>query len=788
MAQRRKRVVEVDQEGAVTPQQRLDAPGVHEHELETKVHVFRSGKHPTLLDDLLRESPDPFEDLYEGAILDPETGKPDPEKLGPFEKAHQIDEWIKSRENQRGLILAKQEEDEGGPVSVEKQEELLISHALEVEDDRAGVVETVSRNLIIEPPFHPAVLEGLTTTNNTLNPLIGAMEVNVAGTGWELLPVDTFEMEEAVEDEIGNLNPQEREAKDAVRLVAETAAEKEFDDELAQQREGLEDFFQEPWPGTSWTTMERKIRRDMEKTGNAYVEVIRNAKGDIALARRIDPKLMRIVRLDNPVIVDKEMKRGGSAVTLRVPLRERRFVEQVGGGAIIPRFRQSPSTAGQDPDATVSDVGPNTAGQAAFFAGQGIRIIYFKEFGASRELDMWTGTWAKEGEVIPFERRATEIIHRTVNESHRTPYGLPRWINEMPAVLGSRKAEEFNLAFFDAGGVPPMLITISGGQMAQKAHDALEQMMNGQNPASKHQAVVLEITGGQMGKANRVQIGVERFGSERTQDSMFQNYDKRSSDLVRMSFRLPPIFMGDAETHNFNTVKSSYLVAEAQVFQPERDESDEIVTMKLLRNMPNGENFRFHSLPLVVDDTSEQIECIKIAAEGGVVPPEQIVQALNKVCGLEFQFDQAQQDKKEAKDAERMDALRGMAQRGGGPPQPGGEEDGDGKPPQKPGAPPGKSEEEEGVAKVALRKIDGYMALAMDLADALGYGVATAKNRADLKKNLALYDDLFQPEKDLVDRMMALRVLGSDEDDVREVFGCTAHLYAEKAREPEPEA
>ena len=778
----RKRVEDV---GVATPQQKLDAPGAHETEMEAEVHVFRSGKHPTLLDDLVSDNPDPFEELYENALLDPDTGDPKPEALETFGKAHHIKEYIESREKQRGALLAKQEKDEGGPVPVKKQEELLISHALEVEDDRAGIVETVSRNLIIEPPFHPAVLEGLTTTNNTLNPLIGAMEVNVAGTGWELLPVDTFEMKEAVEEELSGLEPDERDAADAAALALRQAKEKEFDDELTQEREGLEDFFNEPWPGISWTTMERKLCRDREKTGNSYMEVLRNAKGDAVLARRIDPKLMRLVRLDDPVVVPTEMKRGGENVTLQVPRRERRFVEQVGGGAIIPRFRQSPSTAGQDPDATVSALGPSTQGQSAFFAGQGIRIIYFKESGASRDLDMWTGVWAKEGEQIPLERRATEILHRTVNESHRTPYGLPRWINEMPAVLGSRKAEEFNLAFFDAGGVPPMLITIAGGQMAQKAHDALDNMMNTQNPASKHQAVVLEITGtGQIGKNNQVRINVERFGSERTQDAMFQKYDERTGELVRMSFRLPPIFLGDAETHNFNTVKSSYLVAEAQVFQPERDEGDEIVTMKLLRSMPNGENFRFHSLPLVVDDTSEQIECIKIADDGDHVASEQIIQALNKVCGLDFTFDQVQQDKKEREEKERMDALRGMVgqQPGGppgGPPQPGAEE-----PEEEPGAP----EPGEAVAKIAFKKMDGYMALAMDLAEAFGEGVSSTKARHSLKKNLALYEDLFQPEKEFVDRMMTMLVMGTSEKDAREVFGCTAHLYASKAKEPEPEA
>ncbi len=136
----------VENVGGPTPQQRLDAPGAHEQELDAKVHVFRSGKHPTLLEEMVRENPDPFVELYENHILNPETGEVDHKKSEVFLKAHQIDEYLEARAAQRERLLAKQETEYAdggmGPVPFEKQEELLISHALEVEDDRAGVVET----------------------------------------------------------------------------------------------------------------------------------------------------------------------------------------------------------------------------------------------------------------------------------------------------------------------------------------------------------------------------------------------------------------------------------------------------------------------------------------------------------------------------------------------------------------------------------------------------------------------------------------------------------------------
>lgn len=777
-------------------------------ELEAKIRVFQNKTNPLAISEDLQVE-DPFSGLYEN---DFRRAKDDEARQGILKSlgdAHFLDHWFELRKAEAERIAVLREEAERNLVSkreggasekvlriaestvreLQKREDAAVSHALEVEDDRAGVVETVSRNLIIEPPHHPGVLENLVTSNSSLGQLVNAMEVNIDGTGWELVPTDTLKFEEEIEREMPGATPEDAavaEAKQFEQNQARLLAEKEFQDEVDSQLESLEGFFKEPWPGMSFTTLRRKLRVDAESTGNAYLEILRNQAGEIVFARQVDPKLMRLVRLDDPILVEKEVERGGVKVTVPISLRERRYVEHVGGGALVPKFTQQGFLgAGVDPNATVS-----TLDTSRLFSTHGTRIIYFKEFGASRDLDMWTGTWAKDGEdEIPMERRATEIIHFGIRKSARTPYFLPRWINNLPSVIGSRKAEEFNLAFFNAGGVPPLLITVAGGQLAERSAKALDEKLNNRDAGMRHQAVVIEVaSSGRIDKgSNKVQVNVERFGSEKMQDALFLKYDERTSSNIRQSFRLPPLFVGDPEAHNFATARASYLVAEAQVFQPERDEFDEIVTMKLLRNMRNGERFRFRSLPLVIDDAEQQIKCIELVAEQALVSPDQLVEAINKVCGLEFRFDQDAND--QARE-ERMSRVTAMAEgfartntRGEGreenEDEGGSEESGEIQDDE--GARTGSSKIEKMSGAALIDKLDGLVILGLDLVDAMEGGFENAVARKSMRKNTIFYESLLPVERKVVDRVMAMRGLGEDREDLMGLFGCSAAIIAANA-------
>ena len=209
---------------------------------------------------------------------------------------------------------------------------VLQSNVREIEDEFVGLYELSTSNVharLIEPPISMANLEFREQQSNALGPCVDAMEVNIDGTGH----------------------------------VIERADGEEMTDADKAQAESINDFFNEPWPGESFITLRRKLRRDLERTGNAYIEGLRNAKGDLVFCRHVEGKTVRLVRLDAPAAVEKEIKRGGKKFKIKVFLRERRYAQKIAA-----------------------------------------KLIYFKDFKATRELDKISGEWAKKGEAIRFQR------------------------------------------------------------------------------------------------------------------------------------------------------------------------------------------------------------------------------------------------------------------------------------------------------------------------------------------------------------------------------------------------
>lgn len=412
---------------------------------------------------------------------------------------------------------------------------------------------------IIEPTFPPLSLKNLISKNNILLQCIEAMEVNIDGTGHDFVKID----------------------------------EKMADDEGELQM--LTDFFSEPYPQKTMIGIRRAVRNDLEGTGIGYLEVARNPNNEIMTLNHLDTENMRLVRYDDPVPADKQIRRGGKDITITIMARERRFVQIING-----------------------------------------KRTYFKEFGASRELDKTTGMWATKGTQLPADKRASEIIYLTVNREVLTPYGSPRWINQLPSVLGSRKAEEYNLEFFDAGGLPPVLVLVQGGYLGTDVKDALTAHLAGNG--AKHRAAVVEAiaASGSLDSAGTVKVTVERFGTERQQDAMFQAYDKNCEEHIRVAFRLPPLFTGRAEDYNFATALTGYLTAEAQVFGPERKEFDD--RMNVLVKALGAKTYKFESKMQNLSDMEQQMTAITTALQNGIVQPQSALEHMNKVTGQKLEF------------------------------------------------------------------------------------------------------------------------------------------------------
>ncbi len=359
---------------------------------------------------------------------------------------------------------------------------------------------------------------------------------------------------------------------------------------------GLTEFFDEPYPGESFLTMRRKLRVDMESVGYGYLAVLRTTKGELTFLQHIRAENIRMLRLTGMVPIEVQVRRMGEDKDITLNRRPRRYVQRIGK-----------------------------------------ELVYFKEYGVPLDLNRETGEWAPLGTKLPANLRASELLMFSVLTDHNTPYGVPRWITQTPSVLGSRKSEEFNLDFFNAGGLPPALVMVQGGAMTEPTRNALKNYLSGQS-SEKHRAVVVEVfsVGGDLGKGggNQVKVDVHTFG-DRQNDAMFQKYDERCELRVRSSFRLPQLFIGRSEDTNYASANIAYQVAEAQVFQPERQEFDEVITNTIVKELAPG--YRYRSLPVSTKDVTVQLAALTLLK--GAITNEELVAKIGEVTKLSISVD-----------------------------------------------------------------------------------------------------------------------------------------------------
>lgn len=403
----------------------------------------------------------------------------------------------------------------------------------------------------------PLVLLNLVTTNNTLPLCIEAMEVNIDGTGHDFVP----------------RNQDTEMAKNELTVV--------------------ESFFKEPFPGVSMVSFRRELRRYLEATGNAYIELIPNVMGKLVMMRVLKSQHVYLGPLSDVTKVKRQVERGGELIEVEMQDREQSYVYE---------------EPGRDP-------------------------VYFIEFGATQSIDKNTGEFKSELTVAD---RGNEIIHIKMNDDPQSNYGLPRWISQTPSAVGSRKAEEQNLEFFDAGGIPNVIVFVKGGAMAETTTNQLNGFLSG-NLKTGGRAAVVEVasTSGTIDKAGNVDVQVERFGSETMGDKMYENYDKRCEERIRLSFRLPSLFIGKTDSYNYATAKVAYQVAEAQVFKPDRDEFDVLMNQIILKRL-DLKTVAFKSRPITLMDIENQLKALEMVKE--VVEPKEMVDEVVSLTGITVSY------------------------------------------------------------------------------------------------------------------------------------------------------
>lgn len=385
----------------------------------------------------------------------------------------------------------------------------------------------LSENKVIAPPFDMLTLSMLLEQNSVLAPCIEVLETNVAGFGHRFVP-------------------RKKEREGDIKK-----------DEVLKEKTKLENFFNIATE-ESFTNFRKRLRKDLEATGNSYMEVIRNIKGEVSQFAHVQSYQMRLTkREDESIWVERpylELQDDGDVKVAKLQkwYRFRKFVQS--------RYVSSASEH-------VSD---------------GVRTIWFKEFGDPRVYDKTTGVELKQGDKNYNNptMHATEIIH-TKLYSPRSSYGLPRYVGNLLSIFGSRGSEEINFKTMENNNVPNMIIGISNGQLTQGSVERINSFMQNAISNSKNYSQVLVIEAesdsdedGEDG--NQTRLFVEPLKDQQINDALFQNYQEKNEKRIRRCFRFSSIFLGSSEELTRASLEDARKLADEQIFNAERDEEDSV--------------------------------------------------------------------------------------------------------------------------------------------------------------------------------------------------------------------
>ncbi|KIL23730.1 phage portal protein [Bacillus pumilus] len=419
---------------------------------------------------------------------------------------------------------------------------------------------------VIEPPYNIQELKQMAEYSTILQQCIDAYKTNILGFGLGVEYTFDFNAENAPEEK-------------------KKAAEKEWTK--------LEEFARYMNYDESAEVVLGYVIEDREKTGNGFVEVLREGTGKPAGIEYLDAQYLRVCKLSDPVDVEFRYTENGQVKSLQRKKRFRKYVQQV-----------------------------NT------------KKVFFKEYGDPRTMNAATGEYSED---TPSNHIASEVIHFKIGSG---TYGVPRWIGNIVNMYGARKAEELNYLYFKQGRHVPAAITVENGMLSESSYEQLQEYMNGiEGSDNAHKFLLLEVEGipkkdeiSNDEEPANVKVDIKSLAEILQEDALFLEYDEKTRNKIRSSFRLPPIYTGESQDYNKATADTARKTTEEQVFQPERM----IITGKLntlflpdldlwhVRLILNGPDFR---------DPLEIAKVLTPFIQAGAVSPNDLRDLAGRILG-----------------------------------------------------------------------------------------------------------------------------------------------------------
>jgi PBSX family phage portal protein len=435
-------------------------------------------------------------------------------------------------------------------------------------------------NGLLVPHLDPIGLAAMIDHSTMLGQCVEVMEINISGFGYRL------------------------------KIHKDVESESSMKTAIEEEGEVLKSFLRYAnYEEESFTRLRRNTRRDVETTGFSWWEVLRNESTNKIVGFKQCPAYsVRMAPRQTIATLFKQNRIVGSGTKRKIVTVDKH-----------KHFRKY----AQIRQGFLDD------GQA--------KITWFKEYGDPRRMNRESGEY---DEKTPPEKLATEMIHH-FRYSGSEPYGSPRYIGAMLALVGARSSEEINFHTFRNNNIPSMALLVSGGSVTDETIDRLAEFasetIQGSDNYSKF--LVIEATPDEEeGDSSSVRLELKPLTAEQHTDAMFQNYDANAREKIRESFRIPPILIGRSEDYTRATADASLKMTDEQVFDPERRDEDHLINRILVDMGMLYHEFQSNT-PNVTND-QDIINIIAAAEKAGGMTPRVAHGMIEDLLGKEMSLPQ----------------------------------------------------------------------------------------------------------------------------------------------------
>ena len=215
----------------------------------------------------------------------------------------------------------------------------------------------------------------------------------------------------------------------------------------------------------------------------------------------------------------------------------------------------------------------------------GKNLIHFTSFGDKRVLDPRTGKEA----ALPWDKRASEVIHRRIYTPDDDWYGAPRFVPAAAAISSTRLSQMWNINFLRNSAHSPYAVIVEGGNLNHESKELIRAFVNreGKGVANAGRVLLLEpeLDHTPATMRNGVKIRLEKISVGLADDGSFLKLREADNEEIREVLGTAKILLGTFTDTNKSNATIALRVTVQQEIEPDIARKEHTINHTIVKDM-----------------------------------------------------------------------------------------------------------------------------------------------------------------------------------------------------------